>query len=609
MKNRHIIIKYKYWVFATFILFFSSCELKEIPMDTANEESIFSSESGLKLYSISFYDWLPSADNIHQVDAISDYIARRDVPDFLRAGKVYGPTTTDITSASGYTLVALGGDWDWGWGALRNVNHFLEKNTNPNIQESLRSHYNGVARFFRAWFYFEKVKRYGDVPWVNKALDVSDEKLYSGRDSRVLVIDSVLADLDYAIEHIGNVDDKTQSLITKEAALALKSRVALFEGTFRKYHPELNIPGDVDQLLEAAATAAKEIMDDGKYHLNTSAGIDESYRQLFISEEPVNSEIILATNSSLSLGVRHSANWFFTSSTTGVRQSFIRPFIHTYLNLDGTPFTDDPNYEKKVFSEEMKGRDKRLQQTIRSTDYYRVNASGEPVLSLPNFTYTYTGYQPIKWSVDNTSIDGGNNNTNSVSLIRYAEVLLNYAEAKAELGTLSDEDWQKTVGALRDRAGIKNGLNNLPTHIDPYLQSTYFPKVSDPVILEIRRERAIELALEGFRFYDLIRWKRGELMEMDWTGIYVPEVNKEIDLDGDGTLDVCFHTKPPTDKINGVTYIDVSTDSHKLTNSTSGEIVWLPNITRKWEEKKYFYPIPQTDLERNPKLGQNDGWN
>ncbi len=136
----------------------------------------------------------------------------------------------------------------------------------------------------------------------------------------------------------------------------------------------------------------------------------------------------------------------------------------------------------------------------------------------------------------------------------------------------------------------------------------YFPNISNPVILEIRRERGIELALEGFRFYDLIRWKRGELFEMEWRGIYVPEANKLIDLDEDGKPDVFFFTTTPATQQSGVTYINVGVAAQKLTNGTSGEITWLTNIPRKFEEKKYFYPIPETHLLTNSKLGQNPGW-
>src|SRR5699024_5396228 len=110
-----------------------------------------------------------------------------------------------------------------------------------------------------------------------------------------------------------------------------------------------------------------------------------------------------------------------------------------------------------------------------------------------------TGYQPIKFSLDDEKYDQDVNSINSIPVIRFAEVLLNYAEAKAELGTLSDEDWSKTVGALRSRAGITGGVNNKPTTVDSYLQKKYFPNISNPVILEVRRERGIALVLEGFR--------------------------------------------------------------------------------------------------------------
>lgn len=420
-------------------------------------------------------------------------------------------------------------------------------------------------------------------------------------------MDNVLADLNFAIENIRTVDDNSRTLITKNIALALKSRVALFEGTFRKYHTEAGLTSTADKWLNEAVSASKAIMDSGKFRLNTTGGPDAAYRQLFTSEVPVASEIMLAVVSSASLGVRHAANWYFTSSTTGTRFSFIRPFIHTYLNIDGTPFTNEADYRTQTFQQETKGRDKRLQQTIRTPGYTRVNG-GTRVAAPPAFTYTYTGYQPIKWSVDDVIIDGGNNSTHAVSIFRYAEVLLNYAEAKAELGTMTNEDWAKTIGALRSRAGITGGLTTLPTVVDPYLKSVYFPTISDPVILEIRRERGIELALEGFRFYDLIRWRRGELFEMEWRGIYVPEANKLIDLDEDGKPDVYFFTTTPASQVSGVTYINVNTPTQKLTNGTSGEITWLTNIARKFEPKKYFYPIPETHLLTNPKLEQNPGW-
>jgi starch-binding outer membrane protein, SusD/RagB family len=583
------------------------CDLEQNPVATSSKDAVFGTESGLQLYTNSFYNWMPNADNITRADAMSDYAARRDAPSFVRPG-VYGSRVADNNSASAWDVVALGGDSNWGWGALRNINYFIVNNTDADVPEDVRRHYEGIARFFRAWFYFEKVKRYGDVPWIDKPLDVSDPALYGPRDSRTMVMDRVIQDLDYAIANIRTVNESSRTLVTKDIALALKSRVALFEGTFRKYHPELSLGGSADAWLTMSAEAAKTLMDSRRYSLFTGAGADGSYRQVFIRDAPLAQEVLMAVVSSTALGVRHQANWWYTSATTGVRFSFIRPFINTYLNIDGTPFTSRSGYQTTTFPEEMKNRDRRLRQTIRAHDYKRTNA-GATVAAPPAFSYTYTGYQPIKFSVDDVSVDGGNNNTNAVTVFRYAEVLLNYAEAKAELGTLTAADWAQTVGALRGRAGITGGLNTPPTVVDPYLRATYFPNVSSPVILEVRRERGIELALEGFRFYDLVRWSRGELMEMEWRGIYVPQANQDMDLDEDGKPDVNFFTVAPATRKSGVLYIDVSTSNYRLANGTSGELVWLNTVPRKWEAKNYFYPIPESHLLTNPALKQNPGWN
>ena len=163
-------------------------------------------EKGLELYSYSFYDLLPSANNIHTADCMSDYAARRNVPDFLRPG-AYDAFSSDNTSASGRDLVALGDDWNWGWRSLRNINYFIVNCTDPAVSLEVRQHYIALANFFRAYFYFEKVKRYGDVPWIGKPLDVEDEKLYGPRDPRTLVMDSVLADLNYSIQYLKTEKD------------------------------------------------------------------------------------------------------------------------------------------------------------------------------------------------------------------------------------------------------------------------------------------------------------------------------------------------------------------------------------------------------------------
>ena len=607
--------KQNIWLFLILTLFFS-CEdlLEQDPQDTTSKAAVFGTLQGLELYAYSMYNWLPSGNNIHQCDAMSDYAARRNVPNYIRPG-AYDEFSDDDGSASGYDRVALGSDSDWGWGHLRNMNYMIVNCTDPAISLEKRQHYIGLAKFFRAYFYYEKVKRYGDVPWIGKPIDVEEEDLlYGPRDSRTLVMDSILADLDYATQHIELETDNSRSLITKTVAYALKARVCLFEGTFRKYHTNLGLESTANTWLAEAEKAAKWIMDDGKFSLYTGKGVDLSYREVFISNKPVAAEVMHAVIMDEALDETHSANWYYTAPTTGVRFSFIRTFINTYLKIDGTPFTNTPGYETMLFRDEVKGRDKRLQQTIRLGDYTRTSG-GVDQLTPTDFGYSYTGYQPIKWSLDDVHIDTRDLNTNSVSTFRFGEVLLNYAEAKAELGTLTDADWAMTIGALRARAGITGGLDTKPTVVDPYLQANYFPEISDPVILEIRRERGIELTMEGFRFYDVVRWNKGDLMEMEWNGMYVPALLTPMDLNEDAVDDVVFYqgTKP-SPALSGVVYINVSdvvggiTNGQRLKNDTYGEITWLNNVDRAWEEKNYYYPIPDEDRIVNPNLEQNPGW-
>jgi len=588
-------MKKQYLWFILLGLLLAGCELEQTPVSTTSKSAVFGSESGLKLYSNSFYGILPQG-NTRQ-DAMSDYLAVKTVPTFVQEN-AFAPT--------------LSSGWDWG--DLRNINYFIVNNKDPRVPLSVRKHYTGIARFFRAYFYYDKVIRFGNVPWINKPLSVSDPELYGGRDNRTLVMDSVLADINYACENISVTNDNTRSLVTKWVAYAFKSRLCLFEGTFRKYHTELGLTSSANAWLNEAANAAKKVMDEGGYSLNTSGGPGKSYRQVFINPSPLGNEVLLASVMDLALNELHDANWYWTSGTYGDKASFIRTFINTYLKLDGTPFTNTPGYETMTFMEEVKDRDLRLKQTIRLGDYKRISG-GVEIPAPPVFSYTFTGYQPIKWVLDDMYYDTRDLNINSIPLFRYAEVLLNYAEAKAELGTLTDADWAATVGQLRARGGITNGLTTKPTVIDLYLQSVYFPDISDPVILEIRRERGIELCLEGFRFPDILRWKRGELMNLEWNGFYVPQLVTPLDLNDDGIPDVAFYqgTKP-SPAVSGVTYVDVSptvggkTNPQLLKNDTYGELTWMNNIKRKWEDKMYYYPIPQTDLITNPNLGQNPGW-
>lgn len=562
------------------------------PYDKLSPATAFNSASNLALYTNSFYNILPSFSEVYEKDQTSDIMQRRDFWSFL--------------VPDGYSADQSGG---WSWGDLRNINYFLthasQAAKNAGIPENTIKNYVGIARFFRAWFYFDKVIRFGGVPWYNKPLDPSDTaQLMKPRDSRELIMDSVLADLNYATANIDDTKDNSCSKITKWVALAFKSRVCLFEGTFRKYHDELGLQSTVGSWLTNAKDAAQAIIDEGLYsiHVNSSDPA-KSYSELFLNRSgtPPSDEIILADIASSALGVTHDASYIFTSPTNGLQPSFVKQFINTYLKEDGTRFTDQPGFNSIPFTDEVKDRDLRLQQTIRMGDYAR---GGVP--APPNWSYTNTGYQPSKFTLLETFADGSSVSDNSIPVIRYAEVLLNYAEAKAELGEFTQTDWNITIKLLRERAGITNTA--MPTTADQYLENTFYPAISDPVLLEIRRERAIELAMEGFRFNDLLRWKLGENLEMPWEGMYVPQMNVLYDLNEDGNPDVSFVSEIPANKEPGVVYRKVDGVVLKLSEGDHGNIFFHTDFNRTWKDKKYYYPIPRQERVLNPNLDQNEGW-
>uniref|UniRef100_UPI003216763A RagB/SusD family nutrient uptake outer membrane protein n=1 Tax=uncultured Draconibacterium sp. TaxID=1573823 RepID=UPI003216763A len=571
-----------------------ACNMEEIPEAQVSVEPVFGSETGLQMYTNSFYEVFRASTSQY---SNSYYIAENKVIKYL--------------TENGFSSQESSG---WNWGTLRNINYFIANCNNESVPAATRNNYLGIARFFRAYFYFDMMKRFGDLPWVNHPLDVNDPLLYSTRAPRTLIADSIKADLNYAINNIKTAKDASCTTITKSVAAALKSRVCLWEGTYRKYHNEAGLQSTANQWLQEAAEAAQIVMN-ADYSLYTGSGAESSYRALFLAKTPISAEVLYAVTFNSALGVVHPGNRQWTSVTYGSCPSLIRPFVNTYLNLDGTPFTNSTDYATKSFTEECVNRDYRLSQTIRTPGFTRITG-GATVQTAPDYAYAITGYQTCKFTLDDTQFDNVDVCDNNVILFRYAEVLLNYAEAKAELGTLTDADWAKTIGALRARAGITGGLTTKPTAADPFLQSEFFPGITNPEILEIRRERGIELSFEGFEWQDVCRWKIGEQLTKDWEGIYIPEFEVPYDMNGDGNLDVCF-TKElnPADQVPGVYYLYVGA---KLANGATNNsqiaddghtLVFMKDQKRVWDNKLYFYPIPANDLVMNPNLGQNPGWN
>ena len=607
-------MKHIIYILSTFVvlgLMAVSCDLTESPQAEAGRAIVFGDEAGLRNYVYGFYNYLPDNGSAHRINIMHDHSAKTSIGTYEQ-----GAYTTSTSTS-------------WSWSSIRNVNYFIQYNTDPAVPETVRNNYTGIARMFRAYLYYDKLVTYGRVPWIDKPLDPTDEDLYKTQDSRDVIIRHIMEDLDYAAENITVTGITPYSnTVNKWTALALKSRICLFEGTFRKYHASGSTYGSqylegctitANELLQAAADAALQVMNDGPYKLHTGTVYENggrgAYRDLFISDNPVTEEVMLAFTQNRDLSVLGEANWYYNSTSYGPHLSMTRSFAKTYLNADGSIYNEKNAAGYKSFAEETTGRDARLCQTIRGADYTRKDKSGAFVRTAPDMSLSLTGYQYTKYVMDDSGYDNGRTNDNDVPLLRFAEVLLNYAEAKAELGTITADDWSRTIGALRRRAGITGGdLDQLPTVVDTYLQQTFYPDVTSPVILEVRRERAIELILEGFRMNDLKRWACGsDWQTVPWDGVYIPGLDRPVDLNGDGVIDL--YVTADADYQKSGQYKSVAMILNKeqkavqVADDPAGGYLLGYELPRKWNDNMYLYPVPENVILKNDALKQNPGWN
>lgn len=582
MKNNAIIL------IVPLLLAASGCKgwLNKEPMAQMSPESFFSNENELQAFSNNFYNDFPG-EALYQDNY--DLCPHMECPAEIRNGRVIP------ASGSG-----------WTWTSLRNINTLLEYSVNCE-DAAVRSEYDAVARFFRAYFYFEKVKRFGDVPWYDHQLGSADPDLYKPRDSRELVMQKMVEDIDYAIENLPA--EKSLYRVTKWTALALKSRFCLFEGTFRKYHEyqEIMYPEyDWKWYLGQCVSASEEFMNTSGYGIYTADGPDKSYLNLFISENANSQEIILARDYNSALNIIHNANYYTLTQSYG-RPGLSKKIVNSYLMDDGSRFTDKRGYETMTFIQECEHRDPRLAQTIRTPGYTRIGSTKQEA---PNFSYTVTGYHPIKF-VAGTECDQYNQSYIDLPIFRSAEVYLNLAEAKAELGTLTQTDLNNSIKKIRDRVDMPN-IDMAAANADPddYMAAMYTRVTGDNkgVILEIRRDRTVELSREGFRYYDIIRWKEGQTFTQKCYGMYFDRLG-DYDLDNDGTVDICLYKGSKPASKAPIVY-EVGQDIY-LSEEDHGYVDPYHNITLAWDEDRdYFYPIPTDDRSLSGgTLVQNPGWN
>lgn len=550
------------------------------PKDKLEADIFFNTATDLEVYSNSFYNMLPS-------NALYDAAygeSSDDIVPLIATDRVKGNRTVPVRRGTG----------GWDWANLRNINFFLE-HYQRSSDEQAKKKYGGIARFFRAYFYFDKVKMFGDVPWYSNVLEAGDEELYKARDPRKLVMDSVLADINYAVENIPREVKLNQ--ITKYTALLLKARICLHEGTFRKYH---NL-GDYERYLNEAVVAVDELMGYNAYQLFTTGGVNAAYRNLFARDDQTTTETILARDFNPDFA-RHNLASLMNSPTQGAF-GINKDVINSYLMKEGSRFTDIPGYETMGFYAEMQNRDPRLTQTTAGPNFTVYGeTTPEPVI----LNGTTTGYRVIKALPTRTQ---WSSSYNDVIIFRYAEALLILAEAKAELGTLTQADLDKTINKIRDRVGMPHlELNAANASPDPYLADMY-PNVSGAnkgVILEIRRERRLELFNEGFRWDDLMRWREGKKLEKPMVGIYFPSLGA-FDFNNDGKADVYVHNGSTTGAPAGITSF-INTKQRPLTNGTSGNLNPFRIDVTFNEARDYYYPIPSEELILNKSLVQNPNW-
>ena len=573
---------------------FTGCDdlLDTVPKDRLTADTFFKSESELQAFAIVFYGNFPEGGDI--------YIANDDH---------YTQNNLSNEEMGKRTVPASGSGWSWG--ALRNINTLLE-NLDHCEDATVRTQYEALARFFRAFFYFEKVKRFGDVPWYDTTIGSTDtEQLNRPRDSREFVMQKMVEDIDFAIEHLPST--KSAYEVTKWTAMAFKSRFLLFEGTFRKYHAGdvflQTLPADAKSYnwyLEECAKVSKEFIQSSGY------GLHGSYYELFhtMNATDLMDEVILSRDYNATYGTVHNSG---SAQTTGSRgcPSMTKKLFASFLMTDGTRFTDKAGWETMDFLTETKDRDPRLAQSIRTPGYMRM---GESTVTSPDFKVTFSGYHPDKYL---TTADQDTNNASDIdiTLFRTAEVYLNYAEALAESGALTQDDLDISVNKLRDRVKMPHlSLAAANANPDPFLTDPAYggyqsrvlaADANKGVILEIRRERGVELCQEGFRYYDIMRWKEGKIFEAPFYGMYFPGEGV-YDVDGNGTDDLEIFTASSTSKAVAK---KLGSDIF-LSNGASGLVLLHSNTPRSWnEDKDYLYPIPTDDRNlTGGALTQNPGW-
>lgn len=585
---------------------FQACEItNRVPEDTITDLNFWNKVADLEVYTREFYNTLPSPTpsmaNYH--DYLTDFMVPMSPP------SRFFDTATVPTGSDGWS--------ENDWLTIRRINYFMTHYQTVTGEEKEINHYVGEARFFRGQEYFGKVRAFGDIPWYDRDLQTTDiEELMKGRDPRLFVVGKIIEDLEFAAQNMKLPSEVPSGRLHKYCALQLLSRVCLFEATWQKYSGATETTWK--PLMEKAASAAKQIMDSGLYDIeagtaiyNMDADHPMMYKAKFIQEDLTKDrECILPR-------VFSSATATMSNYARFRSMGISKDFIEQFLAIDGKPIALSDKYRgDATIVNEITDRDPRLWNIVNNRYMPYTVRDGAPVsnfIDLPgaaNDTQNTTGYysskfndpDPLQWTANATTTDW--------YIYRYAETLLNYAEAMYELGQCDQTVLDLTVNKLRARLDytdgsgkeIKMGRLTTTPEVDPLSMVNGKPRYGyevAPLLYEIRRERAVELAFENLRWQDICRWKAGVLIENPKTmwGMAVSDavIAQYTEYNGGNNPFVNSSFAEINDWDGAKKLLRVYDDANEA--------------RRKWNDKYYLSPLPLTQTQRNPNLlPQNPGW-
>lgn len=505
------------------------------------------------------------------------------------SGNFYFTWTTDdqcgrTTFANWRNLTATPSQSSWSasYVEIRRAYLIIEGVENSTLAQSVKEDFIGQARLYLARQYYDLVRKFGDVPLIDEALDPTEtEAMYTTRTDRNIVMDKVLENLDYAVEHIAAASVKDK--FSRDMAQAMKAEICLYEGSYAKYHQKNN---------ERAAKFFGEVVKAGEAIASKYVPVDD-YTSLYKSFQGSgggysgimnNDEIIFCKNYVENVFMHSTLD--YSCASDGIA-GITRDAFDSFLLLDGSLPTDDKGEltadGKNVSIQKLLDvRDQRLAMTtypcLAFTGYAYAGPNTAPM-------WSKTGYAVSKYdnfTVSNSDATSANRSWTCAPLFWGARLYLAILEAKAELGTLSDTDLAKYMKPLWDRAGFT---------VAPTL--ALLSSINDPandvsvssLIWEIRRCRRNELMMDDdIRYWDLIRWHMLDHMDTKKYPKIVQGAN------------ISMLPEQPAD-VSAVdpNYLDCSYGQERI-----------------FDNRQYLYPIPTDQIsiykQYGVELTQNPGW-